>query len=385
MLAALSLSKAQLAKVLGVSRPTLYDWLNDREPKLENAQRLSTLLRLLSEADITSAEPLRPRFLRCSLGEGKPSLLEALCAEALDERLVVALMRELRALAVASDARPAPSSIGAGPSAEDEPTQFRALASRDDVPARPSEGIPDGAHDPWSAVWAAAASVTDAARWREALARALYHATQARFAVVVTCFPSDPFSSQSFVQPQESAPLVAAIQTRYLVQVERGADAMAHRACGVVYAPLLEAKNVALAEQLRRELLSPAGVQGMLNVFLGDAREGVLGWIALGLSVPCAEALRLHGAPLAESAACASRTLTAALALGRGCGLVAQRPLPLTARERQIVSLLLDGYSDANIAALLQLSEETVGTHLRRVYRKLGVHSRLELSARLRG
>jgi DNA-binding CsgD family transcriptional regulator len=48
------------------------------------------------------------------------------------------------------------------------------------------------------------------------------------------------------------------------------------------------------------------------------------------------------------------------------------------------VGLLLDGYSDANIAALLQLSEETVGTHLRRVYRKLGVHSRLELSARLR-
>jgi transcriptional regulator with XRE-family HTH domain len=83
VLAALSMSKAQLAKVLRVSRPTLYDWFHDREPNVENSQRLSTLLRLLSAAGITSAEPLRPRFLRYVLNEGTPSLLDALCAEVL--------------------------------------------------------------------------------------------------------------------------------------------------------------------------------------------------------------------------------------------------------------------------------------------------------------
>jgi DNA-binding CsgD family transcriptional regulator len=41
--------------------------------------------------------------------------------------------------------------------------------------------------------------------------------------------------------------------------------------------------------------------------------------------------------------------------------------------------------SDLNIAAHLSLKEVTVGSHLRRIYRRLGVHSRVELAARWRG
>jgi len=374
VLAALSASKAQLAKILGVSRSTLYDWLNDREPNAENTRRLATLLRLLVEAGVTGAGPLHPGLLRHAPNGDSPSLLEVLCAEPIDEQLASALLQEIKTLAVVRD----PTSAAVDSLAAD------ARPSVEEVPLEVSESGPESEEHPWSAVRRAATSVTDAALWRKELARTVHEATRARFSVVVTCSPNDPFSSHSFVEPQEFAPLIAEIQTRYLVRVERGGDAMAHQACGLAYAPLLDAKNVALAAQLRQEVLVPAGVHGMLNVFLGDAREGVLGWIALGLPVPCEEALRVHAGPLGEIATRASRTLASAVALGRGCGLVVQALPPLTPRERQIVSLLLDGYSDANIAAQLQLSEETVGTHLRRIYRKLGVHSRLELSARLR-
>ena len=42
--------------------------------------------------------------------------------------------------------------------------------------------------------------------------------------------------------------------------------------------------------------------------------------------------------------------------------------------------MLKDGSSNAEIAAALQVGVETVRTHARNIYRKLGVTSRLELS-----
>lgn len=97
-LASLSLNKTQLADVLGVSRPTLYDWLDGKEPNASNAQRLTALLRLLANAGVTSASPLSPRFLRQSLSEGGTPLLAALSAEPIDEQLISSLVREAKAL-----------------------------------------------------------------------------------------------------------------------------------------------------------------------------------------------------------------------------------------------------------------------------------------------
>jgi DNA-binding NarL/FixJ family response regulator len=52
----------------------------------------------------------------------------------------------------------------------------------------------------------------------------------------------------------------------------------------------------------------------------------------------------------------------------------------LTSREAELVVLLQSGSSNAEIAAALQIGVETVRTHARNIYRKLGVTSRLELA-----
>jgi DNA-binding NarL/FixJ family response regulator len=51
----------------------------------------------------------------------------------------------------------------------------------------------------------------------------------------------------------------------------------------------------------------------------------------------------------------------------------------LTPREAELVTMLQQGSSNAEIAAALQVGVETVRTHARNIYRKLGVTSRLEL------
>jgi DNA-binding NarL/FixJ family response regulator len=54
-------------------------------------------------------------------------------------------------------------------------------------------------------------------------------------------------------------------------------------------------------------------------------------------------------------------------------------PTPLTAREADVLELLQDGSSNSEIAATLHVGVETVRTHARSIYRKLGVSSRREL------
>jgi DNA-binding NarL/FixJ family response regulator len=54
-------------------------------------------------------------------------------------------------------------------------------------------------------------------------------------------------------------------------------------------------------------------------------------------------------------------------------------PAPLTAREADVLELLQGGRSNAEIAASLHVGVETIRTHVRNIYRKLGVSSRREL------
>jgi two-component system, NarL family, nitrate/nitrite response regulator NarL len=54
----------------------------------------------------------------------------------------------------------------------------------------------------------------------------------------------------------------------------------------------------------------------------------------------------------------------------------------LSPRERDIVNLIIKGYSNKVIAELLDISAWTVGTHLRRIFAKLGVSSRAAMVAK---
>ena len=53
--------------------------------------------------------------------------------------------------------------------------------------------------------------------------------------------------------------------------------------------------------------------------------------------------------------------------------------LQLSHREMQIAALICEGKQNKNIAYLLGISEFTVENHLRRIYRKLNIHSRSAL------
>ena len=50
----------------------------------------------------------------------------------------------------------------------------------------------------------------------------------------------------------------------------------------------------------------------------------------------------------------------------------------LTARELQILELLVEGHSNARLANLLWVTEQTIKFHLSNIYRKLGVGNRVE-------
>lgn len=69
----------------------------------------------------------------------------------------------------------------------------------------------------------------------------------------------------------------------------------------------------------------------------------------------------------------------------RGLGRIeaAQRGI-LTRREEELARLILGGAKSGEIALAFGVSPSTVKTHVRNLYRKLGVHSREELSAALR-
>ncbi len=56
-------------------------------------------------------------------------------------------------------------------------------------------------------------------------------------------------------------------------------------------------------------------------------------------------------------------------------------PEVLTPREAEVLELLQQGRSNAEIARALHVGTETVRTHARRIYRKLGVRNRRELRA----
>ncbi len=55
----------------------------------------------------------------------------------------------------------------------------------------------------------------------------------------------------------------------------------------------------------------------------------------------------------------------------------------LTRREREIAALVARGLSSRQVASALMISERTVDNHVANILKKLGLHSRHEIHARL--
>jgi DNA-binding NarL/FixJ family response regulator len=56
------------------------------------------------------------------------------------------------------------------------------------------------------------------------------------------------------------------------------------------------------------------------------------------------------------------------------------RLLYLTHREEEVAVLVAQGLTNRQVAARLVISESTVETHLARIFKKLGLHSRSQLA-----
>lgn len=55
----------------------------------------------------------------------------------------------------------------------------------------------------------------------------------------------------------------------------------------------------------------------------------------------------------------------------------------LTVREREVAKLAVQGHRNRDIAKKLNISKNTVDSHIKNVYGKLGVHNRVELARTL--
>lgn len=144
----------------------------------------------------------------------------------------------------------------------------------------------------------------------------------------------------------------------------------------------------ALAELGPRAVVAHAHAKALVEEDGAGLLETAAGWSRLGDLVAAGDAAAqaadvhrragregsaLYAAGLADRLAGQSGAHTPALA-------IAVRPLPLTAREREIVALAARGLSNKDIAERLTVSVRTVEGHLYRAGNKLGVSDRTALA-----
>jgi DNA-binding NarL/FixJ family response regulator len=107
----------------------------------------------------------------------------------------------------------------------------------------------------------------------------------------------------------------------------------------------------------------------------GAGRDDARAVIAQG-----ADAVLLDDDVPALVVAAVRATLAGLLALSSPLGAAVERP-PLTPREKQILALVVMGFTNREIADQLVLAESTVKSHLFSAFRRLGVRSRSEAVA----
>lgn len=100
--AALSVSKSALARILRVSRPTLYGWLGGGMPNSPNLARLDLLLRCIENASVSGTRPLNARFLKHSNAPHEPTLIARLEEPRIEEDTLTEAIRQTKVLGSAA-------------------------------------------------------------------------------------------------------------------------------------------------------------------------------------------------------------------------------------------------------------------------------------------
>ena len=174
-----------------------------------------------------------------------------------------------------------------------------------------------------------------------------------------------PFAAGAARGAAARSPWVGIALSAVLLARERPAEALeAARGAGLGSAPLAHAR-ARIAE-------------GRALAALGDRAAAIEALVAAEAALDGFGALRRRDEAVRELRRLGHRVLRAA-------GDPADGPLAaLTAREREIATLVAAGRTNREVADQLVLSARTIEAHLRNVYGKLGVRSRVELASRWR-
>jgi len=139
------------------------------------------------------------------------------------------------------------------------------------------------------------------------------------------------------------------------------------------------------ADLIRRAVRKRADCDVLVVTVFGDD-EHVIGAIEAGATgyllkdsppgelARCIRELRAGGAPISPSIA---RRLLARMRAPADRP-AAPQPSPLSEREAEILGMVAKGLSFAEVAGALDISAHTVVAHVKKIYRKLAVHSRGE-------
>lgn len=234
----------------------------------------------------------------------------------------------------------------------------------------------------WKFAVRLASRVEPAPKWRGLLAEALASASQATFVAVYTCPPGEILEGVHSVHPEDMTDVMERIFREVIPKIAwtRHGVKNPSASSGRAYFPF-DYENGASLRSLIKPLVEPHEVEEMVHVsFLAEG--AIVGGAVLYL--PRREGAATILEPLNEVARAAGEALEAAIGLARGCGVQVELepilPLELlSARELQIARLAATGMTDVNISERLAISEQTVGAHLRRIFLKLRINSRLQL------
>ena len=139
-----------------------------------------------------------------------------------------------------------------------------------------------------------------------------------------------------------------------------------------------------LAQQRPSAELLVFTVFGEESRLLGALQAGATGYVLKGCGVDdllnAIEQIRAGGAPISPLLArMLLRHFKSAMPPPEPGGLAASDPVTLSERETDVLQLVAQGYVNREIAERLCISPATVGTHIKKLYRKLSVHSRVQV------